>query len=76
MKEPGVTCGGPAGRRLAVGSQAGVACAAADTASRCARSAVTAVDPGTAQAAIAAASSSGVSRSQAGGFTGTPPAAE
>ena len=78
MNEPGVTCGGPAGRRLAVGSQDVVpaAGAAAGAASRCAGRAVTAADPGTAQAATAAAaSSSGASLRHACGFTGTPPAA-
>jgi hypothetical protein len=74
MKEPGLTCGGPAGRRLAVGSQ-DVAAAASGRAGCCAGRAVTAADPGTAQAVTAAVSSSSVgSLSQAGGFTGTPPA--
>ena len=76
MKEPGATCGGPVGRRLAVGSQdVAAAAAAAGRAGCCAGRVVTAADPGTAQAAMAAViSSTAGSLSQAGGFTGTPKA--
>src|SRR5690242_16549427 len=81
MYEPGVTWGGPAGRRLAVGSQAARADAAAtddpddpDTAIRSARETIVGADPGTTtQTASAAAASASAGRPTRGrAITGTP----
>src|SRR5689334_18142061 len=72
MKEPWVTRGGLVGRKLlAVGWQGGVGCATARAGRYC--RAATAADPGTAQAVVAATSSTDGSISRAGGLTGIPP---
>jgi hypothetical protein len=73
MKEPGLTWGGPVGRRLlATGLQAGTARTAQGT--TCTAAACAAAELGTAQQASAATARSGGRLSQRRAVTGTPPA--